>query len=88
MILGPMGWQQFTRLLPGGESLPRLISMVRTYVGDEFAWDVNLILKRAEVPKTKLGSLGQVGLTTWLITDEAKKDADDLVLTPMDYVEG
>jgi type VI secretion system protein ImpH len=80
--LGPMGLAEYQRMLPGGRSLRRLVAWVKNYVGDELEWDARLVLKKEEVPQTRLGKLGQIGWTTWLHTKPVKKDADDLVLRP------
>jgi type VI secretion system protein ImpH len=39
-----------------------LVAWVRNYVGDELLWDVNLILKKEEVPPLVLGEGSQTGL--------------------------
>ena len=82
IILGPLDLGDYLRFLPGGESLKRLVDWVRNYVGDSLAWDVNLVLKKAEVPKLELGKMGQLGWTTWLASYPHIEDADDLVLNP------
>lgn len=80
LVLGPVGWRQFARLLPGSESLRRLQAMVRNYIGDELAWDVQVILKKEEIPATSLGAAGQLGWTSWLAAATRDRDADDVVL--------
>jgi len=80
---GPMGLAAYQRMLPGGGSLLRLIAWVRNYIYDELEWDVQLILKKEEVPKLHLGKLGQLGWTTWLSSKPFTRDADDLVLRPL-----
>jgi len=83
IVLGPVGLAHYRRLLPGGESLRRVVALVRNYIGDELGWDLNLILKREEVPPLKLGETGRLGWTTWLGHRQAESDADDLVLDPL-----
>ncbi len=80
--IGPMGLDEYERLLPGGESLPRLVAIVRNYIGDELDWDVNLVLKEFETPPAQLGKAGRLGWTTW-IGQREKQDAYDLYLTPL-----
>jgi type VI secretion system protein ImpH len=80
IVAGPMSLADYMRLLPGGTSLSRLIAVVRNYVGLELDWDLKLILRQGEVPKTQLGSVGQLGWTTWLLSRPAATDAADLVL--------
>lgn len=79
---GPMRLRDYVRILPGGDSLRRLIAWVRNYVGDEFSWDVRLILKADEVPQLQLGATAQLGWTTWLSSQAFEQDVDDLVLRP------
>lgn len=82
IVAGPMDFSQYRRLLPEGESLAKLISVVDNYVGLELDWEVHLILKKKEVPSCQLGSMGQLGWTTWLKSRELDDDADDLILQP------
>ena len=83
LILGPLSLIDFRRFLPGSPRLQRLVAFVRTYAGDELAWDLNLVLKRQEAPKLTLGGGGQLGWTTWLPSAHADRDPDDLVLEPL-----
>ena len=80
--LGPMGLADYQRMLPGGGSLRRLVDWVRNYAGDELAWDVQLVLRKDEAPRARLGEVGQLGWSTWMITRPPAEDADDLVLRP------
>jgi type VI secretion system protein ImpH len=82
VVLGPMGLRDYLRLLPGGDSLPRLVAWIRDYAGDELAWDVQLILKKDSVPPTRLGQTGKLGWSTWLFAGPPKQDTDDLILRP------
>ncbi|VAX32887.1 Uncharacterized protein ImpH/VasB [hydrothermal vent metagenome] len=83
IIMGPMDFAPFERLLPGGESLKRLTTLLRSYVGDELEWDVQLILKKEEVPAIKLGQIGSLGRTSWLSPESLENDAEDLILNPL-----
>jgi len=80
--LGPMPLAQFQLFLPGGRSFPRLKDWLRQYLGQQFSWDLQLVLAKEEVPQTQLGRAGRLGWTTWLGTRAFLQDADDLVLTP------
>ena len=86
IVLGAMDFAAYRRLLPGGESLERLVAMVRNYTGDEMAWEVNMVLERDQVPALKLGDGGRLGWTTWLGDRRAPEDADDLVFNAMAYM--
>lgn len=82
--MGPMDFTAYQRLLPGGRSLRRLVAWVRNYIGAELAWDVQLTLKKEEVPRAKLGAGGsaRLGWSTWLKSQPTPRDPDDLILNP------
>jgi type VI secretion system protein ImpH len=81
--LGPLSRVEFNNFLPGGVALSQLVAAVKTYVGEEKAWDVQLVLKSADVPGTRLGQNGRMGLTTWMGQPQQDRDADDVVLKPV-----
>jgi type VI secretion system protein ImpH len=78
--LGPLTWKDFQRFLPGSRSLTRVRDWVRLYAGLEYQWDLQLSLRRDEVPGVQLGRVGQLGWTSWLKTLPFGRDADNLVL--------
>ena len=82
IVMGPMCLSDYLGLLPGGEILRCLIAVVRNYIGEELDWDLNLVLRRDEVPAVRLGQTVQLGWTTWLGEREAGSDADELLLRP------
>jgi type VI secretion system protein ImpH len=81
--LGPLSRAEFNNFLPGGVALSQLVAAVKTYVGEEKAWDVQLVLKKADVPATRLGQNGRMGLTTWMGQPQQDSDADEVVLKPV-----
>jgi len=80
LVFGPLTLVEYERLLPGGTSFHTLVPIVRNYAGDVLAWDVQFVLRRREVPDTRLGRSGRLGWTTWLKPRRALRDAADLVL--------
>lgn len=81
--IGPVGLADYRRFQPGGEALRELVAAVRYYAGDEKDWDVQLILRRDEVPLTHMGRAGRLGLSAWMGRFAGPGDADDLVLQPL-----
>ncbi|MBV8628086.1 MAG: type VI secretion system baseplate subunit TssG, partial [Paraburkholderia sp.] len=57
IVIGPLGYRDFQRFLPGGDSLRKLRDWVRNYVRDPLDWDVSLHLRREEVPALRLRSV-------------------------------
>jgi type VI secretion system protein ImpH len=80
-----MGLADLERFLPTGRLLAELLALVRNYLGDELEWDLNLVLRREEVPALRLGGGARLGWTTWLGGAARERDADDLTLRPLDY---
>lgn len=80
--LGPLTLAQYETFLPGARGLERLVAWLRNYVGWQLRWDVRLSLRRAEVPRARLGHYGALGWTTWLGERRVGEDAADLVLDP------
>ncbi|MBI5017335.1 MAG: type VI secretion system baseplate subunit TssG [Deltaproteobacteria bacterium] len=83
IVMGPLHLDEYRRLLPGGDSLARLVSLVRNYVGDEFCWDMNLVLHRDEVPPLTLGGETRLGFTAWCTSRRPDEHAHDLTLDPL-----
>lgn len=76
--LGPLSLADYQRLLPGGESLERLVAVVRNYLDDGLHWDLQLVLRHEQVPSLCLNSSVQLGWTSWL--GDPRRDTDDLCL--------
>jgi type VI secretion system protein ImpH len=87
ICFGPLSLAEYERLLPGGDSMMRLVPLVRFYAGDELTWDVNLILKREEIPRLQLGRTARLGWTSWGQLRPPEHDADDLKLNPLGAIE-
>lgn len=75
--LGPLDYRQFRRLLPDGAALPALCQLTRLYCGAEFAFEVQLLLRAAQVPQCRLGWDARLGWNTWL--GRREREADEAV---------
>jgi type VI secretion system protein ImpH len=76
-----MALDEYSSFLPGQGALARLRALVRTYVGDELAWELQLVLRPDEVPAAALGATGgALGWSCWLGERGAELAADDLCL--------
>lgn len=80
--LGPMSLAQYQTFLPGARNNIRLRDWVRQYIGIEFKWDVQLLLRADEVPKSQFGGRQCLGWTTWLSQRASHEPAGDLRLNP------
>lgn len=82
LVIGPLDYADYCRMLPGGESLQRLVAWVRNYCGDALEWDVQLILKKEQIPPMRLNGSTRLGFTTWPASKKHSQDADQLTITP------
>jgi len=64
--LGPLPYSQFKKLQPGGAAFKRLCCWVKSYVGDEFFWDVAFDVQGGGIPAVQLGNGSQLGYNSWL----------------------
>ncbi|MDY7532536.1 type VI secretion system baseplate subunit TssG [Pseudomonas sp. Bout1] len=81
LLIGPLDLEQTRRLLPGGDSLKRVQDWVRQYVGLAMDWDVNLIVKKEQLPGLRLGS-APLGWTSWLSSKAPLADDRQLLVNP------
>ena len=82
LVIGPLDYEDYKRMLPGGPSMQRLSAWVKNYAGPVLEWDVRLLLKKKEVPPLKLGGT-QLGWTTYLASRPAARDTDQLLINPV-----
>jgi type VI secretion system protein ImpH len=85
ILMGPMDFADLQRLVPIGPSFRRLKDWVLNYVNQEFYWDLQCIVKAAEVSGIALGQGAMLGWTTWLKSKEFTRDPDDPVFDPDSY---
>lgn len=81
--LGPLSWPEYSSFLPNGSRYRPLHDLARLYVGMEFTFEVQLVLKAKDVPdfscQPELGGCF-LGWTTWLKSAEFENDDDQVIL--------
>lgn len=79
--LGPLDYRTFRRLLPSADMLTPLAQMVRTYVGPELSFEIQPVLRAADVPRCRVGGEdgSNLGWDTWMFTSPPTEDAEDAV---------
>jgi type VI secretion system protein ImpH len=81
--VGPVGLQRFLEFLPGSRGLTRLMELTTYIAGQASAFDVQVLLRAAEVPYCRLDDEGfdapRLGWMGWLKTEESQTDAGDAV---------
>ncbi len=81
--LGPLSYSEFCRFMPVGDALAPLADLVRLYVGPEFDWDAQPVLRADEVPPCRLApgdAAFRLGWNTWL-GGRFERDVGDAVFS-------
>jgi type VI secretion system protein ImpH len=82
--LGPMPLAQYREFLPDGSAFEPLRSIVRFFANDGIDFEVQLILKRQEVPSCQIDLDGdappRLGWASWLKSAPFGRDPDDTIL--------
>jgi type VI secretion system protein ImpH len=89
--LGPLTYEQFCTFFPDRSFTSRrktfflLSQLVRLFAGPEFDFDIQLTLRREEVPPTRLAADDEIGprlgWNTWLCSTPPEQDAEDAVIS-------
>ena len=64
--IGPVSLERYLEFLPGGSGCEPLRGILNFYANREFEFEIQLILKRDEVPACDLASRPTLGWTTWM----------------------
>ncbi len=81
--IGPLDYGSFCRFMPTGDRLTPLAQLTRMYVGPEFDFDVQPVLRASDVPPTQFAAeeprIPRLGWNTWLLSRPTLEDRDDAV---------
>jgi type VI secretion system protein ImpH len=82
--VGPLTLAQYLEFLPEGSGYKPLRALTRFYTNGELSFEVQLVLRREEVPSCELGAVGgagpRLGWVTWARTAVMDRDPDETVL--------
>jgi type VI secretion system protein ImpH len=78
IVLGPLTLARLETFLPGEVGLRELHALVRLFTGDEWTWQLRVLLLADETPRTVLGKNGKLGWVAWLGSHPGI--ADDVVI--------
>jgi type VI secretion system protein ImpH len=83
--LGPMGIQQYLDFLPSGTAHAPLKSLAKFIARGDMDFEVQLVLKKEEVPQCELGladaPMPRLGWTSWAKTQPMAQDAGDTIFS-------
>lgn len=81
--LGPLHFDEYLGFLPGTPKFRELSALVRLWVGDRFDFDVELLVRREEIPELRMaeGGVARLGQTGW-VTSALGLAADPRIVFP------
>lgn len=81
--VGPLDYDTFRQFMPAGGLLEAASQLVRLYVGPEFDFAFQPVLRAGDVPASRLGGTAagatRLGWNSWLLSRPAVQDADAAV---------
>ncbi|MFD1745006.1 type VI secretion system baseplate subunit TssG [Rhizobium helianthi] len=83
LVIGPLAYADYMRLSPDSRLLREIVALTRLYVGPTLDFDVQVVLRREDVPFCQLGRAGdppRLGWNTWARTEPAVKDNGDAII--------
>jgi type VI secretion system protein ImpH len=80
IVMGPLSRVDFERTLPNSEAVATLAALVRQYAGDEWDWDLRLVLSADATEPMRLARGARLGWTTRI--GPAPGVREDLLVDP------
>lgn len=85
VVVGPLAYADYLSLTPGGPNITALFELIRLYVGAALNFDIQVVLKKEDVPFCQLGGAGEadlprLGWNSWARVAPAGKDSADAIL--------
>ncbi len=82
IALGPLGFGEYLEFLPDGEKFRQLCALVHLWVGERYDFDVELILRREEIPDLRLEpgpGATRLGWTSWVSSGPALAENPSII---------
>ncbi|MCR4266311.1 type VI secretion system baseplate subunit TssG [Nitratireductor sp. ZSWI3] len=85
VVIGPLAYADYLALAPGGRAARELFALTRLFVGSGLDFDMQVILRKEDVPFCNLGGKGgerpRLGWNSWALGTPAVHDCGDAILT-------
>lgn len=83
VVLDPVDYGTFQWFAPGGPAMARLVELTRFYMDCGLDFEVQVVLRKEDVPEAQLGAVGpRLGWNGWLRQLTPLRDADQAVFDP------
>ncbi|MET0171930.1 type VI secretion system baseplate subunit TssG [Agrobacterium vaccinii] len=84
IVIGPVGYADYLALTPGSKRLAEIFAVARLFAGSGFDFDVQVILRKEDIPFCQLGATeapARLGWNSWARLAPAQKDSTDAIVT-------
>ncbi len=84
IAIGPVGYADYLALTPGSKRMSEIFAIARLFSGSSFDFDVQVILKKEDIPFCQLGqndAPARLGWNSWARSAPAAKDSTDAIVT-------
>jgi type VI secretion system protein ImpH len=85
ITIGPVGYANYLALMPDRQLYGELTELIRLYCGPSISYDIQIVLKKEEIPQTRLDSsspVGRLGWDSWALQGQAQSDSGDTIFDP------
>ena len=80
VTIGPLSWDDYLSFKPGGARARELYQMVRNYVGDEWDWELQMLVRKTRVQPLMLNRKNSLGFTSWLAGSRASQLSEKSII--------
>ena len=84
VVVGPLSYADYISLTPGGRKAADLFALTRLFAGTGLDFDVQVVLKKEDIPFCRLGGEApapQLGWNSWARTTPPTRDSGDAIIT-------
>jgi len=84
VVIGPVDYEDYRALSPGSANIDALFALTRLYVDPSLDFDVQVVLKKEDIPFCQLGEGGdppRLGWNSWARVAVADRDSGDAVIS-------
>ncbi|MCT4703370.1 type VI secretion system baseplate subunit TssG [Enterobacteriaceae bacterium H20N1] len=85
LLAGPLTLAQYMLFSPWGNDMTVLRELVRSFIGFEYAWDIQLVLAADQVPLACLDGSHQLGYASWLEREKCDRPVFGMSFEPEMY---
>ncbi|SAK49461.1 type VI secretion protein [Caballeronia pedi] len=87
IVVGPIDMDRYLRFTPRGDDLPMLVDLVRSFVGREFEWELELRIRAESASAAMVGGPQQLGWSGWLGHSPEGQAVAGMCFEPEQYVD-